>query len=64
MFIEGITEEGNLESVAPSLLSAKYANYAFDITPSRLITGLITERGICTADRDGIMDRFPERRIK
>ena len=64
MFVEGITKKGKVERVATSLLSAEYANYAFDITPSKLITGLITERGICTADRNGIMDRFPERRIK
>ena len=37
-------------------------NFAFDVTPSRLITGLITERGICRATEEGILDLFPEKR--
>ncbi len=36
------------------------ANYAFDVTPARLVTGLITERGICAASEAGIRSRFPE----
>ena len=36
------------------------ANYGFDITPSRLVTGLITERGICAATEAGITSLFPE----
>jgi len=36
-------------------------NFGFDVTPARLVTGLITERGICTADRKGIRSLFPER---
>ena len=37
------------------------ANYAFDVTPARLITGLITERGICKADRQSIAELYPEK---
>ena len=37
------------------------SNYAFDVTPSRLVTGLITERGICTASEPGLTGLFPER---
>ncbi len=33
------------------------ANFAFDVTPARLVTGLITERGICRADPEGIRER-------
>ncbi len=40
------------------------ANYAFDVTPRRLVTGLITERGICAADADSVLDLFPERRTE
>lgn len=40
------------------------ANYAFDVTPARLVTGLITERGICMASRDGIINLFPEKEKK
>ncbi len=35
-------------------------NYAFDVTPARLITGLITERGICAASEEGLAGLFPE----
>lgn len=38
------------------------ANYGFDVTPARLVTGLITERGVCKATRDGILNLFPEKR--
>jgi methylthioribose-1-phosphate isomerase len=40
------------------------ANYGFDVTPARLVTGLITERGICPATREGILELFPERSLK
>ncbi|MGI9225342.1 MAG: S-methyl-5-thioribose-1-phosphate isomerase [Woeseiaceae bacterium] len=36
-------------------------NYAFDVTPARLVTGLITERGICEASERGLSGLFPER---
>jgi len=45
--------------VAPE--SSPAANYGFDITPSRLVTGLITERGICQATEEGILALFPEK---
>jgi methylthioribose-1-phosphate isomerase len=38
------------------------ANYGFDVTPARLITGLITERGICPATEEGIRGLYPEQR--
>jgi len=37
------------------------ANYAFDVTPRRLVTGLITERGICSASEEGVRGLFPEK---
>ena len=37
------------------------ANYAFDVTPARLVTGLLTERGIAAASREGLKNLFPER---
>jgi methylthioribose-1-phosphate isomerase len=36
------------------------ANYAFDVTPARLVSGLITERGVCAAREDGIRALFPD----
>ncbi len=49
--------------VAPLLApaGAAAANYAFDVTPSRLVTGIITERGISPAGPDGFSELFPER---
>ncbi|MGI9603064.1 MAG: S-methyl-5-thioribose-1-phosphate isomerase [Acidimicrobiales bacterium] len=38
------------------------ANYGFDVTPARLVTGLITERGLCAADEDAIGELYPEYR--
>lgn len=46
-------------SLAPQESPA--ANYGFDVTPRRLITGLITERGICPANEESILALFPER---
>ena len=37
------------------------ANYAFDVTPARLVTGLITERGVCAASEEGVKSLFPEK---
>ncbi|MGI9204517.1 MAG: S-methyl-5-thioribose-1-phosphate isomerase [Woeseiaceae bacterium] len=36
------------------------SNFAFDVTPSKLVTGLITERGVCTASETGLLELFPE----
>jgi methylthioribose-1-phosphate isomerase len=38
------------------------ANYGFDVTPARLVSGLITERGVCKATKEGILSLFPEKR--
>jgi methylthioribose-1-phosphate isomerase len=43
-------------------VNSAVANYGFDVTPARLVTGLITERGICKATREGILNLFPEKR--
>jgi methylthioribose-1-phosphate isomerase len=40
------------------------ANYGFDVTPRRLVTGLITERGVCKADEKNILELFPERAVR
>jgi len=36
------------------------SNFAFDVTPARLVTGLITERGVCAASEQGLLELFPE----
>jgi methylthioribose-1-phosphate isomerase len=45
-------------SVAPE--GSPAANYGFDVTPRRLVTALITERGVCKADEKSIRELFPE----
>jgi methylthioribose-1-phosphate isomerase len=40
------------------------ANYAFDVTPARLVTALVTERGVCPASAEGLLSLFPERRAR
>jgi len=39
-------------------------NYGFDVTPARLVTGLITERGICKASKKSIFELYPEKNIE
>lgn len=60
-FISGY-HEGDIKNVRLSPEGTKAANYGFDITPARLVTGLITERGICEASKEGLLSLFPERR--
>lgn len=38
------------------------ANYAFDVTPARLVKGIITERGVCEASEEGLLGLYPEKR--
>ena len=40
---------------------SKAINYGFDVTPARLVSGLITERGVCDASAEGLRALFPER---
>jgi methylthioribose-1-phosphate isomerase len=59
--IEGWTEDGRRVAVRLTPAGSPAANYAFDVTPARLVTALITERGLCPASRDGLLELFPER---
>jgi methylthioribose-1-phosphate isomerase len=59
--IEGWTDEGRRVAVRLTPADSPAANYAFDVTPARLVTALITERGICPASREGLLELFPER---
>jgi methylthioribose-1-phosphate isomerase len=59
--MEGMVH-GQLQQVTVIPETSAVANYGFDVTPARLITGLITERGICKATRDGILELFPEKK--
>ena len=59
-YVEGLANNKN-ERVLICPSDSAAANYAFDVTPSRLVTGFITERGICKATPEGIRQLFPER---
>ena len=50
-WMQGRTADGRLERVHILPEGSRAANPAFDVTPARLVTGIITERGICTPDR-------------
>ena len=57
--ISGETAAGAIETVRIVPRGSPVANFAFDVTPARLVTGLITERGICPATEAGLMALFP-----
>jgi methylthioribose-1-phosphate isomerase len=58
--IVGRLDDGKLASVRAVPATSAVGNPAFDVTPRRLMTGLITERGICAASREGLAAAFPE----
>ncbi len=57
----GRTADGRIETVRIAPAGTPMANYAFDVTPARLVTGLITERGVIAASRAPLAGAFPER---
>jgi methylthioribose-1-phosphate isomerase len=59
--IEG-SVDGEIKTVKILPAESPVSNYGFDITPARLVTGLITERGICAANEETIMQLFPEKK--
>ncbi|MGE0500306.1 MAG: S-methyl-5-thioribose-1-phosphate isomerase [Rhizobiaceae bacterium] len=61
-YVQGRGPDGTTLSVRISPEDTPAANPAFDVTPARLVTGLITERGVCAASREGLLSLFPERR--
>jgi methylthioribose-1-phosphate isomerase len=54
--------KGEILTVQLTPESSPGVNYAFDVTPARLVTGLITERGICDASAEGVFGLYPEKR--
>ena len=62
-YIQGWDEADNtIKKVRLTPPDSPAANYAFDVTPAELVTGLITERGICEASEKGLLALFPERK--
>jgi len=59
--VTGMTDSGEIATVRVVPAESPVANYAFDVTPARLVTGLITERGVAPASREGLAALFPEK---
>jgi len=60
--VTGRMADGTIATVRVAAAGSAGANPAFDVTPSRLVTGLITERGRCEANAEGLLGLFPEQR--
>lgn len=61
LWISGLDQTGNIKSVQLAAPGTQAANFSFDITPARLVTALITERGIVKANRAAIHALFPDK---
>ena len=59
--ITGLTKNGTMESVKLAPDGVEAANYGFDVTPARLVSGLITERGIVAAEESAIEKLFADK---
>jgi methylthioribose-1-phosphate isomerase len=59
-YITGKRSDGQIDSVLICPETTSASNYGFDVTPAKYVTRLITERGICPANEDGILSLFPE----
>jgi methylthioribose-1-phosphate isomerase len=57
-----VDREGEVRTIRLVPPGSRAANPAFDVTPARLVSGLITERGVCAASEAGLLSLFPERR--
>ena len=60
--MSGRLASGEVVTVRVTPEGSAVANYGFDVTPARLVTALITERGVCPASQEGLLSLFPERR--
>ena len=56
--IDGLDKDGSIKKIQIYPKKSKALNLAFDITPAKYVTGLITERGICEASKDGLEKLF------
>jgi len=56
--VEGVDEKGNVKKIQIYPKKSKSMNLAFDVTPAKYVTGLITEKGVCEASEKGLKDLF------
>jgi len=59
--VRGRSADGTVLDVEVVAPGSPVANPAFDVTPARLVTGLVTERGVTSASREGLLALYPER---
>jgi methylthioribose-1-phosphate isomerase len=59
--MRGRTAGGDIVTIEIAAPGSPAANYAFDVTPARLVTGIITERGLAAASEGGLLELYPER---
>jgi methylthioribose-1-phosphate isomerase len=59
--LSGRTRDGRIETVRITPDGSPCGNWAFDVTPARLVTAFVTERGVCPANEAGLLSLFPER---
>ena len=62
-YMIGKGESGKIESVLICPETTQASNYGFDVTPAKLVTKIITERGVCDASEEGLLSLFPEQRV-
>jgi methylthioribose-1-phosphate isomerase len=60
--VTGKNSSGRVDSVQITPDGVTACNYAFDVTPAWLVTGLFTERGVCEASEPGLLGLYPEQR--
>jgi methylthioribose-1-phosphate isomerase len=58
--VQGVAEDGSIAKVQVTPQGSPVGNPAFDTTPARLVTGLITERGVSPATPEGLAAMFPD----
>ena len=56
--VEGLDEKGDIKKIQIYPKKSKAMNLAFDVTPAKYITGLITEKGVCEASEKGLKELF------
>jgi len=57
-YVTGKTSSGSIEQVLICPETTSASNYGFDVTPARLVTSLITERGLCAPNEESILTMF------
>lgn len=60
-YMRGLDTEGKMNSILICPQESPALNYGFDVTPSKYVTGIITERGVCAANESAILALYPEK---